>query len=37
MADYFDPNAVSTTAAPTDATAQPAANGGQDLGMDEIS
>ena len=44
MADYFDVNAANGTVAPTDAAAAiadgaapPAAIGGEDLGMDEIS
>ncbi|KAL9125053.1 MAG: hypothetical protein Q9217_005692 [Psora testacea] len=42
MADYFDPNATNGAAtieagATTNGAAQPAANGGEDLGMDEIS
>ncbi|KAL9102148.1 MAG: hypothetical protein Q9163_002679 [Psora crenata] len=43
MADYFDPNAVNGTATTTEAAqntngaSQMAANGGEDLGMDEIS
>ena len=42
MVDYFDANAANGAATGTDAAAttngaaQPAANGGDDLGMDEI-
>ncbi|KAG8527763.1 uncharacterized protein KY384_007917 [Bacidia gigantensis] len=37
MADYFDPNAPNENAPATNGTAQPVTNGGEDLGMDEIS
>ena len=37
MIDYFDPNAGTNDGAATNGTAHPTANGGDDLGMDEIS
>ena len=37
MVDYFDPNAAANDGAVTNGVAQPTVNGGDDLGMDEIS